>query len=415
MASSFQPNSEREPYYCLLMDEQDYNDEFIGNEIAIIGMACRVPGAQNATQFWENVRDGVESIRPYTDEELRAVGVSEKLLNHPNYVKRGASLDNMEMFDPKFFNMRPREAQVMDPQHRHFLETAWEAMEDAAYDPVEFDGSIGGFGGSGHNIYYSYNVLTNQAIVDSEGLFLLRHTGNDKDFLTTRVSYAFNLKGPSVNVQTACSTSLVAIHMATQSLNQMECDMALAGGVTIELPHRQGYVYQENEILSPDGHCRAFSSDSEGTVFGSGVGVVVLRRLKDALEDNDPILGVILSTAINNDGSDKASYLAPSSEGQALAISEALQIADIDADTITYVEAHGTGTKLGDPIEIQGLTQAFRHSTNDKQFCGIGSVKTNIGHLDTAAGVMSFIKAVQALRHKQLPPSLKSPMLAPRS
>ncbi|NET70058.1 MAG: polyketide synthase [Sphaerospermopsis sp. SIO1G2] len=283
----------------------------------------------------------------------------EKLIQHPNYVKRGASLAGMADFDAKFFNLRPREAQVMDPQHRHFLECAWEALEDAAYDPDEFEGAIGVFGGSGHNIYFSYNVLTNQSLLDAEGFFLLRHTGNDKDFLTTRVSYAFNLKGPSVNVQTACSTSLVAIHMAAQSLREMECDMALAGGVTIDLPHGQGYVYQENEILSPDGHCRAFSADSEGTVFGSGVGVVALRRLQDALADDDPILGVILSTAVNNDGADKASYLAPSPEGQALAISGALEVAEIDADTIIYVVTHGTGTSLGDPIEIQGLTRAF--------------------------------------------------------
>ena len=387
-------------------ENEDEEDDFLGNEIAIVGMACRVPGATNVDQFWGNVRDGVESIRRYGDDELRDAGVSDKLLNHPNYVKAGAPLEGMELFDPRFFKLRPREAQVMDPQHRHFLECSWEALEHAGYDPYRFDGMVGVFGGSGHNIYFPYNVLTNQSLVDSEGYFLLRHTGNDKDFLTTRVSYSFNLKGPSVNVQTACSTSLVAIHMAAQSLNQGECDMALAGGVTIELPHRQGYVHQENEILSPDGHCRAFSADSEGTVFGSGVGVVVLRRLKDAIADNDSILGVILGSAINNDGTDKASYLAPSAEGQSLAISEALQIADIEADTITYVEAHGTGTKLGDPIEIQGLTQAFRHTTAERQYCALGSVKTNIGHLDTAAGVVSVIKTVQALRHKQLPPSL---------
>lgn len=380
--------------------------EFIGTEIAVVGMACRVPGAQSPDEFWQNLRDGVEAITHYSDEQLRSAGVSESLLNHPNYVKSGAPLAHMDEFDARFFGMGPKEAAVMDPQHRHFLECAWEALEHSGYDPGRFDGSIGVFGGSGHNLYLPYNVLTNQHLLESEGFFLLRHTGNDKDFLTTRVSYAFNLKGPSVNVQTACSTSLVAIHYASQSLLSAECDMALAGGVTIEMPHHQGYFYEEGEILSPDGRCRAFDAASEGTIFGSGVGIVVLKRLSDALAAGDTVHAIILGSAVNNDGSEKASYLAPSPEGQALAISEALTLADIDADTITYVETHGTGTRIGDPIEIQGLTQAFRQTTTQTNYCAIGSTKPNIGHLDTAAGVASFIKTVQALKHRQLPPSL---------
>jgi acyl transferase domain-containing protein len=245
-----------------------------------------------------------------------------------------------------------------------------------------------------------------QSSLRGNDFFLLRHTGNDKDFLTTRVSYLMNLKGPSVNVQTACSTSLVAIHMASQSLLNGECDMALAGGVTIEMPHHQGYLYQDGEILSSDGHCRAFDHESDGTIFGSGVGVVTLRRLADAIEDGDTIHAVIKGSAVNNDGSGKVNYLAPSVDGQAGAIAEAIALADIDADTITLVEAHGTGTRIGDPIEVSALSQAFRQSTQDKQYCALGSVKTNIGHLDTAAGSAAFIKVVQALKHRQLPPSL---------
>ena len=237
-------------------------------------------------------------------------------------------------------------------------------------------------------------------------MFLLRHTGNDKDFLATRASYLFDLHGPSVNVQTACSTSLVAIHYACQSLLNGECEMALAGGVTIELPHGHGYLHQEGEILAPDGHCRAFDHRAAGTVFGSGVGVVVLRRLADALADGDPIRAVIKATAINNDGADKASYLAPSVTGQAEAIVEAHGLAGVGADSIQYVECHGTGTNLGDPIEIAALTQAFRQSTDKTGYCRVGSVKSNIGHLDTAAGVVSLIKAVLALEHAEIPPTL---------
>ncbi|MEM7130985.1 MAG: SDR family NAD(P)-dependent oxidoreductase [Chloroflexota bacterium] len=383
----------------------DYID-YIGNEIAIIGMACRVPGAETPDQLWHNVVHGVESVQRYSDDALREAGVPEDLIRNPNYVKAGLPLQGMDLFDPGFFQLRSVDAQVMDPQHRHFLECAWEALEDGGYDPERFPGRIGVFGGSGHNTYFPTHVLTNQSLLESEGYFLLRHTGNDKDFLTTRVSYTFNLTGPSINVQTACSTSLVAIHLAAQSLLLGESDMALAGGVTIELPDRQGYLYQPGEIYSSDGHCRAFDADADGTIFGSGVGIVLLKRLEDALASQDPIHAILLGTAINNDGLDKASYLAPSVQGQTLAISEALHMADIKADTIQLVEAHGTGTPLGDPIEIQALTDAFRQSTKGIATCAIGSIKTNIGHLDTAAGVIGLIKTVQALKHQTLPPSL---------
>lgn len=380
-------------------------------DIAVVGMAGRFAGARNLAEYWNNLRSGIESLTTFTDEELLAAGVDPALLADPNYVRVGAVMPDMEQFDAGFFGFNAREASIMDPQHRHFLECSWEALENAGHAPDTFKGSIGVFGGSGHNAYMPYNLMTNPKLMKAVGFFLVRHTGNDKDFLTTRVSYLLNLKGPSVNVQTACSTSLVAIHTGVQSLLNRECDMALAGGVTIEMPHRHGYLYQEGEILSPDGHCHAFDADSQGTVFGSGAGVVVLRRLADALADGDHIHAVIKGSAINNDGSGKVSYLAPSVDGQAQAIAEALTLADVSADTVTYVEAHGTGTPVGDPIEIAALTQAFRQTSDGTGYCGIGSVKSNIGHTDTAAGVASFMKVALAMQHKELPPSLhfKSP------
>ncbi|MDP7269740.1 MAG: SDR family NAD(P)-dependent oxidoreductase [Gammaproteobacteria bacterium] len=375
-------------------------------DIAVVGMAGRFPGARTISQFWENLRDGKETLSDFTDEQLLAAGVPESVLNDPDYVKRGAVLDDMEGFDAGFFGFNPNDAAVLDPQHRHFLECAWEAMEDAGHPPDHFDGPVAVFAGVGMGSYMSFNLLNNKELMDSMGLFLVRHTGNDKDFLATRVSYEFNLTGPSVNVQTACSTSLVAIHLAYQALLNGEADMALAGGVTIELPHRQGYIYKEGEILSPDGRCRAFDADSQGTVFGSGVGVVVLRRLEDALADGDHVHAVVKGSAINNDGSAKVGYLAPSVDGQAKAISEAISVANVDPETISYVETHGTGTNVGDPIEIAALTQAFRVQTDKSGYCGVGSIKPNIGHLDTAAGVASFIKTVEALKHRQIPPSI---------
>jgi acyl transferase domain-containing protein/thioesterase domain-containing protein/NAD(P)-dependent dehydrogenase (short-subunit alcohol dehydrogenase family)/acyl carrier protein len=376
------------------------------NDIAIIGMALRVPGARNTAEFWGNLRGGVESIRTVAPEELIQAGESPERIRRKNYVPRTADLPDMEMFDADFFGLSQKEAAIMDPQHRHFLECAWEAMEDACRPPESIDGPVGVFAGCGMGSYFYFNVCSHRNLVDQVGMFLLRHTGNDKDFLSTRASYAFDLRGPSINVQTACSTSLVAVHYACQSLLSGECDMALAGGATIELPHRRGYLYQEGEILSPDGRCHAFDHRAAGTVFGSGAGVVVLRRLADAIADGDPIHAVIKATAINNDGASKAGYLAPSVSGQAAAVVEALGIADVPADSIQYVECHGTGTYLGDPIEIEALTQAFRQSTRKTGFCRVGSVKTNIGHLDTAAGVVSLIKTALAVKHGEIPPSL---------
>ena len=380
--------------------------EISDTDIAIVGMSCRFPGATTPDEFWRNLRDGVESVERLSEDELREAGVAEELLANRQYVKSCAPLAHMPDFDSEFFGLSPREAAIMDPQHRHFLECAWEALESAAHPPSRFAGSIGVYAGCGMNAYMMFNLLTNPELMNSVGLFLVRHTGNDKDFLATRVSFNLNLRGPSISVQTACSTSLVAIHMASQSLISGECDMALAGGVTIEQPHRRGYLYVDGEILSPDGHCRPFDHRSQGTIFGSGVGVVVLRRLEDAIDDGDQVLAVIKGSAINNDGSNKAGYLAPSVEGQAGAIAEALEVSGFSAEKISYVEAHGTGTPIGDPIEIAALSEAYRATTEKQGFCRIGSVKSNIGHLDTAAGVASVIKVVQALRHHAMPPSL---------
>ena len=374
--------------------------------IAIVGMSAHLPGAASIAEYWRNLRDGVSSIRRLSDDELAEAGVPQGLMRHRDYVPFGAPLDNFADFDAEFFGLSPKDAAIMDPQHRQFMECAWEALENAGHVPERHDGRIGVFGGCGMGSYFYFNLCSNPDLVDSTGMFLLRHTGNDKDFLTTRVSHIFDLDGPSVNVQTACSTSLVATHYACQALLSGECDMALAGGVTLELPQGQGYLYKENEILSPDGQCHAFDHRAQGTVFGSGAGVVVLRRYADAVTDGDHIWAVVKGSAVNNDGAAKAGYLAPSVEGQSEAIAEAHAIADVTADTIDYVECHGTGTYLGDPIEVAALTQAFEATSDKIGHCRIGSVKTNIGHLDTAAGVASLIKASMALHNRQMPPSL---------
>ncbi|MCB4858161.1 SDR family NAD(P)-dependent oxidoreductase [Sphingobium sp. PNB] len=382
------------------------DDPDLDNHVAVVGMACRFAGAPDLESYWTNLREGRESIVRLSDEQLLAAGVDPRALADPHYVRAAAPMPDMEMFDATLFGLSARDAAIMDPQHRHFLQCAWAALENAGHAPDRFRGAIGVFAGSGHNAYLPYNLLTNPDLVRQVGFFLMRHTGNDKDFLATRASYLLDLKGPSVSVQTACSTSLVAIHMAMQSLLNGESDMALAGGVTIELPHGRGYRYEPGEILSPDGHCRAFDAEAAGTVFGSGAGVVVLRRLRDAMEDGDHIHAIVRSSAVNNDGMGKVSYLAPSVDGQARAIAEALSIANVDAGSIGYVETHGTGTPVGDPIEIAALTQAFRENTDAVGICAIGSVKPNIGHTDTAAGVASFIKVALALQHRELPPSL---------
>ncbi|WP_373088630.1 SDR family NAD(P)-dependent oxidoreductase [Sneathiella sp.] len=372
--------------------------------IAIIGMAGRFPAARNVGQFWRMLAGERLGTRWFTDEELLKEGVSRSAIADPNYVPAANFLLDMECFDAGFFGFSPREASILDPQHRHFLECSWEALEDAGHMPENFDGRVGVFAGSGMQAYLPFNLLSNPDLVEEIGLFLLRHTGNDKDFLTTRLSYLLNLQGPSINIQTACSTSLVAMHQAAASLLSMECDMAIAGGVTVELPHRHGYHFSAGEIQSPDGLCRPFDDESQGTVFGSGAAIVILRRLEDALADGDDIRAVLIGSAVNNDGSAKAGYLAPSVDGQAEAAAEALAIAGIAPESVSYIEAHGTGTPVGDPIELAALSQVY--GPGGTGFCGIGSVKSNVGHLDTAAGTTSLIKVIEALRHETLPATL---------
>ncbi|MEH2211070.1 non-ribosomal peptide synthetase/type I polyketide synthase [Nostoc sp.] len=372
-------------------------------EIAIIGMSGRFPGAKNIDEFWQNLQDGVESISFFSEQELESLGINSTLLKAANYVRAKAVLEDVDLFDASFFGFAPREANIMDPQQRLFLECAWEALEDAGYSSGTDAGSVGVFAGASLNTYLLLNPSLNLESTPSSFQTLI---SNDKDFLATRVSYKLNLNGPSITIQSACSTSLVAVHLACQSLLNGECDMALAGGVSIYFPQKVGYLHQEEMIFSPDGHCRAFDAKAQGTIKGDGLGIVVLKRLVDALADGDNIYAVIKGSAINNDGSLKVGYTAPSEDGQAQVIKDALTIARVMPDMIAYVEAHGTGTTLGDPIEVAALTQAFRASTEAKGFCAIGSVKTNIGHLDVAAGVAGLIKTVLALKNKLLPPSL---------
>ena len=374
------------------------------DEVAIIGMAGRFPGAKNIEQFWQNLRDGLETVKHFSEQELLAAGLSPELLNHPNYVRARGILEEIEMFDAAFFGFNPREAEITDPQHRLFLECSWEALEHAGWDSERFPGSIGVYAGVSMSTYL-INLISTPQLVESVGSFQIG-IGNEKDFMPTRVSYKLNLKGPSINVQCACSTSLVAVCLACQSLLNYQCDMALAGGVTVIVPQESGYIYQAGGIASPDGHCRAFDARAQGTVSSNGVGVVVLKRLADAIADSDTIYAVIKGSAVNNDGGNKIGYTAPSVNGQVKVIAEAQSLAAVEPETISYVEAHGTATAIGDPIEIAAITEVFRAATEKKKFCAIGSVKTNIGHVDSAAGVAGLIKAVLALNHKLIPPSL---------
>lgn len=373
--------------------------------IAVVGMSGRFPGAATLQQFWQNLCNGVEGITFFSEPELHAAGVEPELLAHPNYVPARGVLEDADQFDAAFFGFNPREAELLDPQHRIFLECAWEALEHAGYDPERYTGIIGVFGSVSLSTYAMRNIYANPDLIATTGDYQVL-LSSDKDFIAERVSYKLNLRGPSLTVQTACSSSLVAVHMACRSLLMGESDMVLAGGASLSVPQHAGYLYQEGGILSPDGHCRAFDSQAQGTVRGEGAGIVVLKRLEDAFADGDTIYAVIRGSAINNDGSFKVGFTAPSIDGQSEAIGLALAMADVDPDTISYIEAHGTGTPLGDPIEIAALTQVFRQYTQRKQYCAIGSVKTNLGHLDAAAGIAGLIKTVLALKHGMLPPSL---------
>jgi len=378
--------------------------ELNGSEVAITGMALRFPGADSPRQLWENLRNGVESVRVFTDEELFAAGALAEWLENPAFIRARPALDGIDLFDADLFGIPPREARLLDPQQRIFLECAWEALERAGCDSETYPGLIGVYAGSDLNSYLLH-LVDNQALINDVGIMQLE-VANDKEYLASRVSYKLDLRGPSLAVQTACSTSLVAVHLACQALLSGECDMALAGGASVRVPQANGYVWQDGGIHSPDGRCRAFDARAQGTGFGSGVGVVVLKRLTDALKGGDLVHAVIKGSAVNNDGSRKVGFTAPGGEGQARVIRAAQMMAEVDPETITYVEAHGTGTPLGDPIEVAALTQAFRSATDRKGFCALGSVKTNLGHLKTAAGVAGLIKTVLALEHRELPPSL---------
>jgi acyl transferase domain-containing protein len=372
--------------------------------IAIIGMACRFPGAKDVETFWSNLRSGIEAITTFSVEELRARGVRAELLQNPDFVRSSPVVDGADCFDASLFGYSPRDAEMLDPQQRVFLECAWAALENAGYGGAN-RGSVGVFAGTSVSTYLLFNLLSHPEIALAEDTFPAM-VANDRDFLATRVAYHLDLRGPALDVQTGCSTSLVATHLACQALLGFQCDMAIAGGVSIHMPQRTGYVYQAGGIASPDGHCRAFDADAAGTLFGSGAGVVVLKRLDDAIRDGDTISAIIRGSAINNDGAAKVGFTAPSVEGQAEVIARAHAIAGVSPESIGYVEAHGTATPLGDSVEVTALTKAFRAESDRKQYCGLGSVKTNVGHLDAAAGVAGLIKTALALRHGEIPPTL---------
>ncbi|HVB38871.1 MAG TPA: beta-ketoacyl synthase N-terminal-like domain-containing protein, partial [Vicinamibacterales bacterium] len=380
--------------------------ELADRDIAIVGMSLRFPGAETVEEFWQNLRNGVESISFFSEEELRAAGTSAAMLADPNFVRAQPALKHVDEFDAAFFGFKPREAEAMDPQLRVFLECAWEALEHAGYDPETAGRAVSVYAGNNISNYFIFNLLPILDVLSAEGSLFGLVSYNDKDALATVVSHKLNLRGPSVSVQTFCSTSLVAVHLACQGLLAGESDLALAGGVSISGQQVAGYLFEEGGIKSPDGHNRSFDARGQGTVFGNGAGVVVLKRLADALADGDTIHAVIRGSAVNNDGSQKAGYTAPSVDGQAGAIGRALQVSGVNPETIGYIETHGTATSIGDPIEVQGMTKAFRVWTAKKQFCPIGSVKSNFGHLDRAAGVAGLIKAALALEHRQIPPSL---------
>jgi amino acid adenylation domain-containing protein len=372
--------------------------------IAIIGMAGRFPGADSVEALWSNLCEGIESCTLFREDEIDP-SVGAELRNDPNYVRARGIVEGAETFDAAFFGISPREAEVMDPQARVFLELAYTALENSGYTPESYQGEIGLYAGSGQNTYFEYHISGRPEIIDRLGAFQTM-LANEKDFVTTRTSYKLGLTGPSLSINTACSTSLIAVIQAFQGLMNRDCDIALAGGISITTPQNRGYLYQEGSMLSPDGHCRPFDANAQGTLFNSGAGIVVLKRLEEAIDDGDRIYAVIRGVGMNNDGTDKVSFTAPSVNGQAGAIERAQAHAGIDPETITYIETHGTATPLGDPIEIEALTQAFRYRTEAKQFCAIGSIKSNVGHLVAAAGVAGLIKTALALYHKRIPPSL---------
>jgi len=394
------------------------NNESQLNGVAIIGMSGRFPGAANVDGFWQNLINGVDSISRFSESELEfsAATEAEKNQNH-KFVRARGVLENVDQFDAGFFNITPRDADVMDPQHRLFLECAWEALEGAGCNPADYPGLIGVYAGCSCNTYLLYNLCRDRAFAASLAAnFQVGNystmLGNNTDFLATRVSYKLDLRGPSMSIQTACSTSLVAISQAYVSLLTHQCDMALAGAVSISFPQKRDYLFQEGSLVSGDGVCRAFDAAADGTVFGHGAAVVLLKRLSEAVADGDNVLAVIKGAAVNNDGAAKVSYAAPSIDAQADVVTMAQAMAGVDPESISYVEAHGTGTPLGDPIEVAALTRAFRNAGSTRNgYCALGTAKTNVSHLDVAAGATGLIKTVLQLQHEKIPPLLnfKSP------
>ena len=392
------------------MEAQPVNQELdspeLGDTIAIIGMATRLPGAANLQAYWDLLREGKEGIVHFSKDELLAAGVPEDVIDNPAFRSAKGYLADVEMFDTAFFGISPREAELMDPQHRVMMECAWEAMEHAGYEPSSYPGRVAIFTSAGMNTYLAFNIMTHPGLIEDVGGFQLSMY-NDKDFVPTRIAYSMNTHGPAIDIGTACSSSLVGIHMGCQHLLTYQSDMVLVGGVTVHFPQQTGYLHEAGSAYSPDGHCRPFDATVSGLVDGNGATAVVLKRLSDAIADGDHIHAIVRGSAINNDGSDKIGYSAPSIDGQAEVILEAQAAASVHPDEISYVEAHGTATPLGDPIEVAALTQAFRSSTERKTFCGLGSVKSNIGHVDKAAGMAGLIKIVLSLQNEQIAPSLR--------
>lgn len=386
-------------------------NEPVQDAVAIIGMAGRFPGAPDVATFWENLKAGRESVTFFEDHELEAPPPAGERAEGARFIRARGLLDGIDQFDPKFWGYTPKEAALIDPQQRFFLECAADALEDGGVDPDRSPYAIGVYAGCYMPSYLLSTVLASPGALEEyvsaiQVGSLQTELGNDKDYIATRAAYKLNLKGPAINVQTACSTSLVAIAMAWQSIMSYQCDLALAGGVTITVPQKRGYFYTEGGMLSADGHCRTFDANAAGTIFSNACAVVLLKRLSAAIADGDPIHAVIRGAALNNDGAGKLSFTAPSVHGQAQVIAMAQALADVDARTIGYIEAHGTATPLGDPIEVAGLTEAFRQTTEDRQFCALGSLKANIGHLDCASGAVGVIKTALMLRDGLLVPSI---------
>ena len=379
------------------VDESKLN----GLEIAIVGMDCRMPGADNVREFWENIVNGKDSISFFTNEEMEESGIDKALYSRENYVKAKGIINHCDRFDNRFFNYTPEEVLLMDPQLRVIHECVYHGLEDAGYLSYQYKGEVGVFLGNFTN--YSW-LSTLSSGCDNAVQKLLLGSLNDINNFSSRVAYNLNLRGPAISVETACSTSLVAVHLACQSLLAGDCDMAVAGGVSITVPIKEGYLYEEGMIYSEEGHCHAFSKDADGSVFSDGAGVVVLKTLENAIRDNDNIYAVIKGSSINNDGSDKAGFSAPSVNGEARAVRSAMYAAQVSPEDIGYIETHGTATQIGDPIEIEALTKAFH--TTKRNYCALGSVKTNIGHTNNAAGVAGIIKAALALKNKLIPASL---------